>query len=182
MFTLALATTILSISCSKNDAEILEPEESPAAAAPSFVSGWEVAPAWQSSASNGITTYTFRRSTPQLTREQAMTGALVVYTKGYDFEGATKGDKPLVMPFTWIPADERYMHPYKWYYEGSDKLVSVGVQMHPTMEPKFNSSTENIRMRYFVLSPDFMKAHKLDGPAVRKLSYATLTEMLNVAP
>jgi hypothetical protein len=182
-FTLAFFTSVLAISCSKDDAELgPEPEQAAGITAGNFVSNWETAPSWQSSSSNGITTYFFKRSTPQLTKAAAAGKALVVWTKGYDFEGMTKGDKPLGLPFTWIPSNERYMHPYTWYYQGTENMVSVGVDMHDEMAPVFNQSRDGIKMRYFVLSDEFMKANGLTGPTLHSLSYDKLIAMLNVTP
>ncbi len=186
IFTLALVTSIFAISCSKNDAELAvlnESGERPAAAAMgNFVSGWETIPSWQSSTSNGVTLFSFKRSTPQLSRPMLEKGAVVVWTKGYDFEGVTKGDKPLGMPFTWIPADEKYMYPYIWSYQVSEKNVAVGVQMHSMMEPIFTNSKDAIWMRFFVLSEDFLTAHGMSRADVGKLTYDKLVSMLNVQP
>jgi hypothetical protein len=182
MFTLALAISLFSISCTKDNVELTEEQKAEASLTTGFVSGWENVPTWQSSTSNGVTVFSFKRTTPQLTRQLAMLGSVLVWTKGYDIEGGIKGDKPLAMPFTWIPADERYMHPYQWYYQSAENSIGVGVEMHETMASVFNNVRDKIMMRYFVVSPDFMKAHQLDGPALKKLTYAELVSMLNVAP
>ncbi len=106
----------------------------------------------------------------------------MVWTRGYDFLNMSKGDKPLGLPFTWVPADERYIHPYLWHYYSTENNVSVAVEMHPEMIENFTAAKQDIRMRYFVITPEFMAANNLSKPALRSMSYDKLISLLNVAP
>jgi hypothetical protein len=183
MSTLALAVSIFFISCTKDDLETdLVEQTAMASPAPNFVSGWESAPTWQNALSNGLSVFSYKRNIPQLTRDILAKGAVVVWTRGYDIEGSTKTDKPLGIPFTWIPADERYMHPYTWFYSSSENEVAVGVEMHPQMTDLFQAAKGNVKLRYFLITPEFMAANHLTRPALRSMSYDKLIALLNVAP
>ena len=108
-------------------------------------------------------------------------GAVVVFVKGYDFTGFSKVEKPLGLPFYFMAPDEN-SGTYNWHTEFKEGNINVALQMQGAMEENFLKSSNQIRVRYFVLSPEFLKEHKLNAQALRGISYSKLTTLLGVAP
>lgn len=148
-----------------------------------YSSGWEKVPAWQVAAGTGSLLYTYSRPLEEVSSSVLKEGVVVVFARGYDFEGvSTKEDKPLGLPFYMALASEAAPQPVAWSYSAGEKGVTVGLSMDAALKGSFEQAREDIQFRFFVLSPDFLRQHKLSPMAVRKMPYAQVVALLNTAP
>jgi hypothetical protein len=184
-YTVALLASTLSFSNpfyptnSKDTTILVTPSDKTAA----FATDWESVPNWKQDKQVDQLYYTYNRSTPELNKTILEGGAVVVFAKGYDFEGFSRGpQKPLGLPFYMMTAAENVTQPYAWYSENSEGSIKVGLKMSPELESTFLKGSENIQFRYFVLPQNVLTQHKLNAQSLRSLSYSGLTQLLGVAP
>lgn len=148
-----------------------------------FSSDWETVPAWQLDESSGALLYTYSRPLEQVSPAVLTGGVVVVFAKGYDFEGVSKAEeKPLGLPFYMAMANETVSSPLAWSYTPAENKVTVGLSMDAALKGSFEQSRKDILLRYFVLSPDFLQQHKLTPMAVRKMPYSQVVSLLNTTP
>lgn len=148
-----------------------------------YSSGWEKVPTWQVAAGTGALLYTYSRPLEEVSSSVLNDGVVVVFARGYDFEGvSTREEKPLGLPFYMALASEAAPQPIAWSYSPAEKGVTVGLSMDAALKESFEQAREDIQLRFFVLSPDFLRQHKLTPMAVRKMPYAQLVALLNTAP
>jgi hypothetical protein len=144
---------------------------------------WETVPAWQLAEGSGSLLYTYNRALEPVSAAVLEEGVVVVFAKGYDFEGVSKAEeKPLGLPFYMALAGEAALTPYAWSYSAKEARVTVGLSMGAALKEGFEQARKDIQLRFFVLSPDFLRQHKLTPKAVRKMPYAQLVALLNTAP
>lgn len=107
----------------------------------------------------------------------------MVFAKGYDFEGVSKAEeKPLGLPFYMVLANEAAPTPYAWSYTPEEQKVTVALSMNEALKASFEQARKDIQLRFFVLTPDFLRQHKLTPMAARKLPYQQLVVLLNTTP
>lgn len=148
-----------------------------------YTSDWETVPGWQLAEGPGSLLFTFSRSLEQVSSSDLKEGVVVVFAKGYDFEKVSAAEeKPLGLPFYMTLANETALHPYAWSYSSEEKRVTIGLSMDSSLKPGFEQAQSDIRIRFFVLTPDFLQQHKLTAMAVRKMPYGQLVALLNIAP
>lgn len=127
--------------------------------------------------------YTYSRPLEQVSASVLAEGVVVVFAKGYDFEGVSKAEeKPLGLPFYMALASQAALHPYAWSYTPEESKVTVGLSMHEALKPGFEQAQKEIQLRFFVLTPDFLRQHKLTAIAARKMPYSKLVALLNTTP
>lgn len=148
-----------------------------------YSSGWESVPAWQLAAGTGALLYTYSRPLEQVSPSILKEGVVVVFARGYDFEGVSKREeKPLGLPFYIALASEAVPQPVAWSYSAEEAMVTVGLSMDAALKEGFEQAQKDIQLRFFVLSPDFLRQHKLTPMTVRKMPYPQLVALLNTAP
>lgn len=148
-----------------------------------YSSEWESVSAWQVTEGKGTLLASYTRQLPQVTSDLLKEGVILLFAKGYDFEGISKAEeKPIGLPFYMALASELVPHPYAWSYGVEEGKVEVGVHMHQDLKKGFDASASDIRLRFFVLPSAFLQQHKLTPMAARKLSYSQLVALLNTTP
>lgn len=148
-----------------------------------YSSGWESVPAWQLAAGTGALLYTYSRPLEQVLPSILNEGVVVVFARGYDFEGVSKREeKPLGLPFYMALSSEAVPQPVAWSYTAEKARVTVGLSMDAALKEGFEQAQKDIQLRFFVLSSDFLRQHKLTRMAVRKMPYSQLVALLNTAP
>lgn len=146
-----------------------------------FSTDWEEVPQWSRTTSGNDVVYSFNRNTPELEQRTVNGGAVVVFVKGYDFTGFSKVEKPLGLPFYFM-APEGNSGTYNWNTEYNAGNINVALRMQGGMEENFLKANNQVRIRYFILSPQFMKENKLNAQALRGISYTKLAALLGIAP
>lgn len=148
-----------------------------------LATGWESVPNWSAQAEAGTVSTTYTRATPQLNDAVLKMGAIVVFAKGYDFEGFNKSaEKPLGLPFYMMTLKEDFEKPFAWFSENSVGNIKVGLQMAENMQSEFQKNSNKIQFRYFVLTKDFLQQNNLTPKTAQQLSYSRLVQMLGVTP
>jgi hypothetical protein len=148
-----------------------------------FSSDWETVPSWQLTSGTGSLLYTYTRSLDQVSPTILKEGVVVVFAKGYDFEGVSKAEeKPLGLPFYMAPANEAALNPIAWSYAPEENKVTIGLSMNENLKAGFEQARQDIQLRFFVLTPDFLHQHKLTPLTARKISYSQLITLLNATP
>jgi hypothetical protein len=149
-----------------------------------LVSEWESIPSWEIQVNGSEKTYVYNRPTPQLDKEILDGGAVLVFVKGYDFEGWSRSvSKPVSLPFISGLLNENIHHFYEWNFAGDEGAVSVSLNMHSDLEKIFNEKKGELRFRYLILSPEFLQKNSLSKQELRKMSYSELQrKMQTTAP
>lgn len=146
-----------------------------------YSSGWEGVAEWSLNEASGSKNYFFNRSTPELTQAALDEGAVMVYAKGYDFEGFSKSpERPLSLPFYFLSTDEQSPHAYAWRTENSAGSIKVSLHMHDQLEKVYLDARQNIKLRYIILSKDFLQKHHLTTQSVRSKRYKELIGIMGI--
>lgn len=185
LFSILSTLSLLPASASENPTHLPYSKFSSVLTAPSDVysSGWETVPAWQLDPGQGSLLYTYSRPFEELSPSMIREGVVVVFARGYDFEGISRREeKPLGLPFYMMPANEANPHPIAWSFAAEGGQVTVGLSMDKALQGGFEQAQKDIQLRYFVISPDFLRQHKLTAMAVRKMPYPQLVALLNTTP
>lgn len=146
-----------------------------------FSTGWEEVSQWTRTVSGNDVVYHFNRNTPELEKQTLKNGAVVVFVKGYDFTGFSKAEKPLGLPFYFM-APEEASGTYNWHTQSREGNINIALQIQGASEESFLKANEQIRIRYFILSPQFLKEHKLNAQSLRGISYTKLALLLGITP
>ena len=148
-----------------------------------YSSDWESVSAWQVTVGKGTLLASYTRQLSQVSSAILEDGVVLLFAKGYDFEGVSKAEeRPLVLPFYMVLANETAPHPYAWSYGVDAGKVEVAVSMHQALKEGFDSASNDIRLRFFVLPSTFLKQHKLTPMAARSLPYSQLVSLLSTTP
>lgn len=150
--------------------------------AAAFSTGWEAVPEWKSNETNGVQVYNFNRNTPELNDAVLNGGAVVVFAKGYDFEGFSRSaEKPMGLPFYIMSANENANDTYNWTTDNTEGNIAVSLKMSKDLAQTFSKAQGNIRFRYFVLPQAFLQAHHLTTQALHQMPYHKFTELVGIA-
>lgn len=147
-----------------------------------FSTDWEAVPDWKSNESNGVQVYNFNRNTPELNDAVLKGGAVVVFAKGYDFEGFSRSaEKPLTLPFYIMSANDNTNDTYNWTTDNTAGNIAVSLKMPKDLAQTFSKAHSNIRFRYFVLPQNVLEAHHLTPSALHQMPYNKFTELMGIA-
>jgi hypothetical protein len=148
-----------------------------------YSSELENVPAWQFSGGKGTLLATFSRQLPQISSLELQDGIVLVFAKGYDFGGGSKGEeKPVGLPFYMASANETTPQFNACSYYVEEGKVNLVLSMHEGLESGFKTANQDIRLRYFVLPPEFLQQHRLSTMAIRKMPYTQLIGLLGTTP
>lgn len=186
LFLLIVATlSLLSSSAKENAPSRPLPLFSAPVNTPAMVysSDWETVPAWQLAEGSGSLLYTYIRPLEQASPEVIKEGVVLVFARGYDFVSVSKAEeKPLGLPFYMALANENVVYPYAWSYSPQERKVTIGLSMDSSLQSGFMQAGKDIQLRFFVLSPGFLKQYKLTAKAARSIPYNRLVDLLNTTP
>lgn len=148
-----------------------------------YSSEWENVQAWQFSAGKGTLLATFSRHLPEISSLVLQEGVVLVFAKGYDFEGVSEGeDKPVGLPFYMASPRVTVSQTNAWSYSIEEGKVSIVLIMPESLNSSFKTECQDIRLRYFVFPPEFLRQHKLSTMAIRNMPYKQLIGLLGTAP
>ena len=148
-----------------------------------YHSEWETVPSWSTENKNGSLFHTYKRTIPQISKTILDSGVIVVFAKGYDFNGINKSEeKPLGLPFYMLSSIESLSHPQAWSFKIEEGNLIIGLSMHPEVKSFFDNDSKDIQLRYFVLSPEFLKKHNLTEEGVRKSNYNQIVSLIGTTP
>lgn len=147
-----------------------------------IVTDWEPANGWtRSTGDNNTMKYTTSRGFHAITQDVLDHGAVLVFAKGYNFAD-TSAMRAMGMPFYFYLPIERMNYPVYWEYLKKMEGVDVSLKMRDDAGSYFDNGQGNIRMRYFVLSPQELQRRGWTAESVRGLSYDQLTTLYSLMP
>ena len=147
-----------------------------------YSSAWESVAEWSAGEPAEQKNFFFNRRMPELTDAELKEGAVMVFVKGYDFDGFSKSsEKPLCLPFYLMSPDEDSPYTYSWSCETSNGNIKLSLDMHPKLENTFVTGREKIRVRYFVLPKSFLEQKNCTAQSLRGKNYKQFAEMLGVS-
>ena len=158
---------------------VIKPLTTPSA----YSSEWETVPSWQFSAGKGTFLATFSRQLPQISSSVLQEGVVLVFAKGYDFEGVSKAEeKPIGLPFYMSSAGEMDAQLNAWTYSSDEGKATIELRLPEVLKSDFEGACQDIRLRYFVVPPEFLQQHQLSAMAIRKMPYSQLSGLLGTMP
>jgi hypothetical protein len=193
-FTTALAASVLILTACSKDGELVE--QSPRAESTSntvtsartsdvpYVSEWESPSKWESRLSQDNMIFWFNREAPQVTASVVSNGAVLVYSKDFEFRGTsdTYDNEPHLLPFYAIKPYIKELNPPYWYPVISTGNIQVNVRVYKTYIEEFHANGSNSKFRYFVFTPEVLNERGWTAEYLQSLSYTQLVQLLGVAP
>lgn len=147
-----------------------------------IVTDWEPANGWtRTIGDNQTLKYATSRGFHAITQSLIDNGAVLVFSKGYNFSD-TSAMRPMGMPFYFYLPIERMNFPVFWEYINKIGGVDVNLQMKNDAAPWFDNGQGNIRLRYFVLSPQELQRRGWTPRSARSLTYNELTSTYSLTP
>ena len=141
-----------------------------------FISEWEVIPSWKTETKNKATIFSYVRQMPYL--DDSVT-VLVFARNLWTSEEAnkeleTRSEKPLMMPFYFLPYFEKPNYTEEWTYAVGENKINVSLIL-PGTQPVVRPG-KKIQLQFFVIPHQIISEKKLTTESVRKLSYDSLIQ------
>lgn len=180
---LALIFTIIA-ACSKHELErqsftqaslVQENEGQPSA----FFSDWETVPSWTTQKGNNATIFSYIRQFPGLDKSIFADGVVLVFARNLWLDDPSlkredrEADKPLMMPFYFLPYFEKPDYTEQWTFNNEADKVTVSLVVKGT-NSEASMPRKKIQLRYVVLPREVLRQKNQTVQTVRKLSYEQL--------
>jgi hypothetical protein len=178
----ALLFTILA-ACSKQEINVQSfqttPSEATAQVKPSiYISGWETVPFWNATTNRDGINFSYIRQLPEL-KEIAKDGAVLVFARNLWTDDAVSkeiddgAEKPLMMPFYFLPYLENPNYTEQWSYNaGEDKInVSLVIKGGKNAVP-----SKKVQLMFVLIPGKLLKEKKQTTQALHKLSYNQIVQ------
>jgi hypothetical protein len=181
IFTLAAATILLA--CNKNsneESQVLG--ESGTRNSTANVSNWESVNSWNETTDNGMKIYYTTRANTAINPDIVSKGAVVVYSKGYNFSNVPMENPPMPLPWYYYIPWERMAYPYYYDIDVKDGENTIAIKMHPDLERDYMSNRQNLSFRTFVLPEGFLKKHNMTREQAKTMPYSEMARMAGVTP
>jgi hypothetical protein len=166
----------IEIPSSHQTLEIQEKEVRPSA----FFSEWETVSSWNSQVTNNTIVFSYSRQFPGLNKEVLANGAVLVFArnlwaddlslKEFGFEA----NKPLLMPFYFLPYFEKPDYTEQWNYTTEKNSVKVSLTTKGASQAAMPG--KKIQLRFVILPAELLKQKGQTIQGVRKLSYDKLVQ------
>lgn len=186
----ALIFTIIA-ACSKQEIHVnsLQRETIPQQAVVKpelYSSGWETVPAWNTESNTQSTSFFYTRYLPELKTDILNNGVVLVFARNV-WEGNSSlkefddvPEKPLLMPFYFLPYFEKPNYTQQWSYSASENKINISLVVRGGEDAAVPN--KKIQLRFIVISEEVLKEKKQSIQTVRKLTYDQLVQTFNLAP
>ena len=140
-----------------------------------FISEWESIPSWKSETKNKATVFSYTRQVPGLNDNVTV---LVFARNLWSGDDANKelenrSDKPLMMPFYFLPYFEKPNYTEEWTYAVGENKINISLVLQET-QPVAQPPGKKIQLQFFVIPRQVLSEKKLTTESVRKLPYDRL--------
>jgi len=145
-----------------------------------YSSGWETIPGWTAETSPGAISFSYTRQIPQLNSLVLNNGVILVFARHlWADEPALKQiddapEKPLLMPFYFLPYFEKPNYTQQWSYSASENKINISLVVKGGEDAAVPG--KKIQLRFIVIPEQVLKEKKQSVQAVRKLSYDQLMQ------
>src|SRR5215203_4583300 len=142
-----------------------------------FISDWEVIPSWKKETNNKATVFSYVRNVPGLNDNVTV----LVFARNLwtgdegDKELGSKSEKPLMMPFYFLPYFEKPNYTEEWTYAVGENKINISLVLQKT-QPIAQPPGKKIQLQFFVIPHQVLSEKKLTTESVRKLSYDSLIQ------
>ena len=145
-----------------------------------FISEWESIPSWKSETKNKATVFSYARQVPGLNDNVTV---LVFARNLWTGDDANKelenrSDKPLMMPFYFLPYFEKPNYTEEWTYAVVENKINISLVLQEA-QPVAQPPGKKIQLQFFVIPHQILTQKKLTTESVRKLSYDRLIKTLS---
>ena len=185
----ALIFTIIA-ACSKQDIHetslvkmSLAQEQEPQSGV--YSSGWESIPAWNATTSPEAVRFSYTRQMPNLNKDVLEHGVVIIFARNLWAEEAglkemdKAPEKPLMMPFYFLPYFEKPDYTEQWNYTAEENKVTISLVVKGGEDAAVPG--KKIQLRYIVIPAQTLKEKKQTAAAVRKLSYDKLVQTFGLS-
>jgi hypothetical protein len=148
-----------------------------------FTSAWETIPTWTTTKLAGSTVFNYKHNTPELSSDFIKNGVLLVFARNLWSKDALKefdekDEKPLLMPFYFLPYFEKPDYTEEWSYAVTEKNIQLKLSVKGGNEA--HKPGKNIQWRFIAIPLKKLQGRKQNSQSIRKLSYDELVQLFNL--
>ena len=150
-----------------------------------YSSGWESIPAWNATTSPEAVRFSYTRQMPNLNKDVLEHGVVIIFARNLWAEEAglkemdKAPEKPLMMPFYFLPYFEKPDYTEQWNYTAEENKVTISLVVKGGEDAAVPG--KKIQLRYIVIPAQTLKEKKQTAAAVRKLSYDKLVQTFGLS-
>ena len=148
-----------------------------------YSSEWQTIPTWTAKKLGGSTVFNYTHRTPELHSDLIKNGVVLVFARNLwpndaakDFDDKT--DKPLLMPFYFLPYFEKPDYTEEWTYIAADKNIELTLAVKGG--DKIRQPGKNIQWRFIAIPLKKLQEKKQNSQSVRKLSYDEVMQLFKL--
>lgn len=140
-----------------------------------FVSEWEAMHSWATQKSGDVTLFSYSRHFPQLNESSLINGAVLVFARNIWADDPSlkeldnEPDKPLMMPFYFLPYFEKPDYTEKWDYKIDAANINVSLMVKGSSDASMPG--KKIELQYVIIPEQVLKEKEQTVKDVRQLSY-----------
>ena len=148
-----------------------------------FFSGWETITGWSAKRNGDATVFSYSRQFPEPNKSFLNEGLVLVFArKLWEEDGELKEfsnvpDKPLMMPFYFLPYFEKPAYTEQWNYTTEANRVNISLIVKGSSEP---IPRKKVQVRYMIIPQEVLKRKKQTTETARKLSYEELVKIFGL--
>jgi len=143
-------------------------------------------PSWTIQKENGATSFSYIRQFPGLNESMFKNGVVLVFARNLwsdDHPSLNElnkeVDKPLMMPFYFLPYFEKPDYTEQWAYNTDLNRINVSVVVKSNSE--VNMPGKKIQFRYVVIPGEVLHQKNQTAQEVRRLSYDQLIKAFSLS-
>ena len=150
-----------------------------------YSSGWESVPAWNATTSPEAVRFSYTRQMPNLNKDVLEHGVVIIFARNLWAEEAglkemdKAPEKPLMMPFYFLPYFEKPDYTEQWNYTAEENKVTISLVVKGGEDAAVPG--KKIQLRYIVIPAQTLKEKNQTAAAVRKLSYDKLVQTFGLS-
>ena len=150
-----------------------------------YSSGWESIPAWNATTSPEAVRFSYTRQMPNLNKDVLEHGVVIIFARNLWAEEAglkemdKAPEKPLMMPFYFLPYFEKPDYTEQWNYTAEENKVTISLVVKGGEDAAVPG--KKIQLRYIVIPTQTLKEKNHTAAAVRKLSYDKLVQTFGLS-
>ena len=149
-----------------------------------YTSSWQTIPSWTKKKIGNASIFTYNDVAPELTEDIIKTGVVLVYARNLwpmdvakDFDDKT--EKPLLMPFYFLPYFEKPDYTEEWKYAAADKSIQLTLTVKGNGEA--HQPSKNIQWRFIAIPSKTLKQKQQSIQTLHKLSYDEVVHLFQLS-
>jgi hypothetical protein len=149
-----------------------------------YTSDWETVPEWTVQRSTETASFFYAREVPEL-KSTNNNAAILVFARNLWAEDLALKEmndvpeKPLMMPFYFLPYFEKPNYTEQWNYSAVENKINISLVVKGADAAAVPG--KKIQLRFIVIPEEVLKEKKQSVQAVRKLSYNELVQAFSLS-